>query len=829
MALLERLQILIDADAKGAVREFDKAGQAADRLDAKLEKGSAKTSAKLTAIGTKAAIGGTIVLGGLYNLARASEEAELQQVKLDNSIKNSDNSFKNGGKALRDLAGDLQKVTAADGDAIVGAESLLVQFGLTEEQVKNITPLVVDLSRKLGIDLDSAAKLVAKSVGGSTGALKKAGIQVDEAKAKTDAYSATVDALAGSVGGFAKNEGKTFAGQIEILKNNLGDLGESVGKGAAGVFGDLAQGANGFIGALNDINPAIGDSVGRIGAIGGIAATAVGGLAVVVGQFDKVKQAAFNAEGGLTRFGKAAGVIGAAGLVLSVFEIVNAIDQAKIKSEEFQLALKAVGDAKSVESQTKAFRNLYDESVTATDQIGNFIRAIDVFGEFTLQDDVAVQIDGVDFSVKQISKTLEKAAQSGNFEALSTAIAVLREEAKGSPEALERLDGVTAKYSKKLAVLPGIQATAARAQRDQTDAVNAEIAALDKEQGTFEAIQKTLGEYEKKIRSLNDAYEVAQTGAKAFGDSIEQSTGLDDIAGATVNLSDKLRTLNADLAQLPKNFQDAFDPAKITEGSGKAIESLLAIGDAVSKQFQTLIAAGQEELIPGLAEQYRKTITEALQAAGIPPDQIKQYLGLAGLNDEQIQVALKITQVEEELAKVKQRLAIFQTDLENAPQAVRVAIDQALTAGDITEVNRLIENNVIAQKNVDVNVRVKGVYANDPTSGNIPGAFGPGQGIVQPAAPKKPSKSKKGRRRALGGPLAKGQGSLVNEMGAEMFVPSSSGFVMDSDDSKALVRGVEAMLAGGGGNTFNITTTDPMLSATEIVRKQRDAAYLIGR
>jgi hypothetical protein len=88
---------------------------------------------------------------------------------------------------------------------------------------------------------------------------------------------------------------------------------------------------------------------------------------------------------------------------------------------------------------------------------------------------------------------------------------------------------------------------------------------------------------------------------------------------------------------------------------------------------------------------------------------------------------------------------------------------------------------------------------------------------------------RQGRRRALGGPLAKGQGSLVNEMGAEMFVPTSSGFVMDSDDSKALVRGVEAMLAGGGGNTFNITTTDPMLTATEVVRKQRDAAYLIGR
>ena len=164
------------------------------------------------------------LVGGLFKLAQQSEEAEIQQTKLENSIKNSDQAFKNNGKALTDLATGLQQVTAADGDAIVGAESLLVQFGLTEEQVKTVTPLVVDLSRKLGIGLDQAAKMVAKSIGGSSGALKKAGIQIDESRLKTDAFSATVDALAGSVGGFARQEGQTFAGQIATLKNNLGDV-----------------------------------------------------------------------------------------------------------------------------------------------------------------------------------------------------------------------------------------------------------------------------------------------------------------------------------------------------------------------------------------------------------------------------------------------------------------------------------------------------------------------------------------------------------------------------------------------------------------------------
>jgi hypothetical protein len=105
-------------------------------------------------------------------------------------------------------------------------------------------------------------------------------------------------------------------------------------------------------------------------------------------------------------------------------------------------------------------------------------------------------------------------------------------------------------------------------------------------------------------------------------------------------------------------------------------------------------------------------------------------------------------------------------------------------------------------------------------------------GVPVPGLAESNARSRRGRgpRRALGGPLAKGQMSMVNEIGAEMFVPSSSGFVMDSDDSKALVRGVEAMLAGGGGSTINVyETASPRQTATEVVRKQRDAAYLIGR
>ena len=48
MALLERLQILIDADGKGAVREFQKVGTTADRELSKADDRVRKVSAGLT-------------------------------------------------------------------------------------------------------------------------------------------------------------------------------------------------------------------------------------------------------------------------------------------------------------------------------------------------------------------------------------------------------------------------------------------------------------------------------------------------------------------------------------------------------------------------------------------------------------------------------------------------------------------------------------------------------------------------------------------------------------------------------------------------------------
>jgi phage-related minor tail protein len=63
---------------------------------------------------------------------------------------------------------------------------------------------------------------------------------------------------------------------------------------------------------------------------------------------------------------------------------------------------------------------------------------------------------------------------------------------------------------------------------------------------------------------------------------------------------------------------------------------------------------------------------------------------------------------------------------------------------------------------------------------------------------------------------------LIGERGPEMFVPQTDGTIIPND-----------VLTGKAvGQTMNVTqniySTDPMLTASEVVRKQRDAAFMAG-
>jgi hypothetical protein len=251
-----KLVIEIVGNAKDATKAFGDVRSASDR-----------TRERLSNFGTAALGIGTALAGGLAVAVGQFVEADTQSRKLDNSIANSTQTFTNNGEALRDLADEMQRKTAIDGDAVISAESLLVQFGLTEGQIKSLVPLTVDLSRKMGVDMDTAARAVGKAMNGSATALSKMGIQVDAAKLKADPLNAVMEALQQTVGGFAEGELQTAAGQFEHLKVQLGDLVEAVGGGAYEVFGPLVTGITDLVSASGEGGEKVATFGGKVAAI----------------------------------------------------------------------------------------------------------------------------------------------------------------------------------------------------------------------------------------------------------------------------------------------------------------------------------------------------------------------------------------------------------------------------------------------------------------------------------------------------------------------------------------------------------------------------------
>lgn len=330
--MTERLAFLISANADSAIRAFEKTANSAEKELGKAENKIDKVGGSLSKFGAGGMAFAGVAGAALMGFAKEAESAEQQSRKLGNSIENAGTFAVGAQDRLEELAKEIQNVTTADGDAIIGMQSLLAQFGFTEEQIKSLTPLVVDLSSKMGIDMDVAAKAVAKSATGSTTALKKMGIQVDETSSGGDSFKATMDALAGTVGGFARKEAETFSGKIDQLKVSLGDLQEGIGSGVIDVFSGAIGGATGLSQALGDIDPDIQNTAGQIAGFATVAIGLASSLSFVAGQAIKMRDRFVDADGKMNAFGKTAafagGALGALALAQTVGTVLNEISDA---------------------------------------------------------------------------------------------------------------------------------------------------------------------------------------------------------------------------------------------------------------------------------------------------------------------------------------------------------------------------------------------------------------------------------------------------------------------------------------------------------------------
>ena len=179
---------------------------------------------------------GVAAVAGAALSIKAAIDANEAHLKLQNTFENNNRLADSSVQAFEAQADALRDLTGVDDEAINGAQALLGQFKLTGSQVTELIPLIVDLSAKMGIDLEAAAKAVGKATQGSSGALSRYGIILDKDKLSADAFGTTLHGL-GVVAGFAAERAQEEPWRV--LGVQFQEIAEQVGQALLPSMKDL--------------------------------------------------------------------------------------------------------------------------------------------------------------------------------------------------------------------------------------------------------------------------------------------------------------------------------------------------------------------------------------------------------------------------------------------------------------------------------------------------------------------------------------------------------------------------------------------------------------
>ena len=167
------------------------------------------------------AFGGTVA--ALGKTVKAYGEQQLAEKKLESALGKTN-------QALLDQASALQSVTTFGDENIIQAQALIAAFTDDEEAIKAATRATLDLAAAKGMDLFAAADLVAKTLGSSTNAMSRYGIEVTGAVGSTERLDTLTKNIANTFGGQAKAQADTMTGSIQQMSNAVGDAAEAIGE-----------------------------------------------------------------------------------------------------------------------------------------------------------------------------------------------------------------------------------------------------------------------------------------------------------------------------------------------------------------------------------------------------------------------------------------------------------------------------------------------------------------------------------------------------------------------------------------------------------------------
>lgn len=190
--------------------------------------GWGKMAKGLAGIGV-AAVSITAVTGFLQDAIAEAEQAEMRLSKLRNILSNlgREDAFDRIAESAQAMADKFQYL---DNDDVIGVFDQMITYGkLTENQINELLPVIIDFSAKSGISLEESASVIIKALEGNSRALKEYGIDVSAGSSVTENLSNIMTQLKPRVEGAADAFGNTMAGKAAIARQNVADLKEEIG------------------------------------------------------------------------------------------------------------------------------------------------------------------------------------------------------------------------------------------------------------------------------------------------------------------------------------------------------------------------------------------------------------------------------------------------------------------------------------------------------------------------------------------------------------------------------------------------------------------------
>ena len=195
------------------------------------------------------AIAGLIKIG--KDLVDAYEVQEQAEAKLTAALKTTGEYSESTANELKNYASELQGVTTFGDEATISAMALLQQLAdLDKDGLKAVIPGMQDFAAAMGVDMQTAASLIGKTLGSTTNALQRYGIEIDTSGTKEEKLVQITQALNDKFGGTAKAVADTATGSMVQMQNALGDLNEAMGKSIASGLQPFAEATTSIVTSL---------------------------------------------------------------------------------------------------------------------------------------------------------------------------------------------------------------------------------------------------------------------------------------------------------------------------------------------------------------------------------------------------------------------------------------------------------------------------------------------------------------------------------------------------------------------------------------------------